>query len=341
MNVSMPTTPPGRALPRRGFLLSAAGAATALVAGCSNSSAKTAATAAPKQGFPVTIPGKLGPTKVANAPARVVACGYLRDTDLALALGANLVGFGRNSTFPTGLAPWQKASSQAKGFDTVNGLPLTTIDRLRPDLILASDDYGLAKDWATLGKIAPTLGYLKGVGEDSWQQMATRAGAALGKKDKAAALVTEVEQKIATVKSRHPEFAGKTFTFGPVEGNGQIFTTSSATDASATFFRQLGFTLAPAVTQLPASATPGRSEISMERLDLLDADVLILAYQTTAAQKKLEANPLFKRLKAVERGSYIPLDFPTAIALAFPSVLSIPFGLDATVPKLATAVAKS
>jgi iron complex transport system substrate-binding protein len=341
MNASSPITLPGRQLPRRGFLLTAAGAATALVAGCSNTSAKSAPPAAPGRGFPVTVAGKPGPTKVPAAPARVVACGYLRDTDLALALGANLVGFGKNSTFPSGLAPWQKASAQAKGFDTTNGLPLSTIDRLRPDLILASDDYNLAKDWGNLGKIAPTLGYLKGVGQDSWQEMITRAGEALGKKQQAAALVSQVQRKIATVKAQHPRFAGKTFTFGPVEGNGQIFTTSSSADASATFFRQLGLTLAPAVTHLPASSTPGRSEISLERLDLLDADVVILAYATPAAQRQLEANPLFKRLPAVKRGSYLALDFPTAIALAFPSVLSIPYGLDATVPKLAAAVAKS
>jgi iron complex transport system substrate-binding protein len=278
---------------------------------------------------------------VPAAPGRVVACGYLRDTDLALALGANLVGYGENSTFPGGLAPWQKAASAAKGFDTTNGLPLTTIDELRPDLILASDDYNLAKDWSDLGKVAPTLGYLKGVGQDSWQQMTTRAGEALGAKRQAATLISQVERKIAAVRSQHPQFAGKTFTFGPVEGNGTIFTTSSPTDASATFFRQLGFALAPGVTHLPASSTPGRAQISMERLDLLDADVLILAYATTGARRQLEADPLFKGLSAVKRGAYIALDFPTAIALAFPSVLSIPYGLNATVPELAAAVAKS
>ena len=140
-----------------------------------------------------------------------------------------------------------------------------------------------------------------------------------------------------SAKAAHPEFAGKTFTFGPVYGNGQIYTISGTSDPSAGFFGQLGMKLSPTVTTLPPTSTPNRALISPEQLQLLDADVVILSYDTPRTRATFEANPLFASLPAVKRGSYVGLDLGTAVALAFPSVLSIPYALDAVVPKLATA----
>ncbi|MEC3993911.1 iron-siderophore ABC transporter substrate-binding protein [Actinacidiphila sp. DG2A-62] len=344
-------------LGRRGFLLGAAGAALALT-GCSSdddgkggaedgtknaeggATASAGATASTDAAaFPVTVAGKEGTVKVTSAPKRVAACGYLRDTDLALALGAPLVLATKNAVFPSGLAPWQKPTTDPELVDSTKGLPFEKIAAAAPDLILAADDYQLADDYATLSHLAPTLSYRRGVGQDSWQDMAARTGQVLGKRAQAEALVARVQAKIAAVHAQHPELQGKTFTFGPVSG-GEAFTIKSPTDASAVFFSQLGMTLAPQVTSLPDSATPGRAAISRERLDLLDADVVILTFATEPERKSFEAQPLFRKLKAVRRGSYLALDMPTAIAVAFPSVLSLPYGLDAVVPKLAAAAGR-
>lgn len=289
-------------------------------------------------GFPVTVPGQPGPLTVKSAPKRVVAYGNGRDTDLALALGASLVLANRNGSFAEGRSPWARPGSGVTLVDSTAGLPLEKIAAARPDLILAADDYALQDDFAKLKAIAPTLGVKSGIGKDTWDVMAQRAGQALGQKAKADHLVAQVKAKIAGVRTDHPELAGKTFTFGPVTA-GQVYTISSPTDASAVFFSQLGMELAPQVTKLPASSTPGRSQISAERLDLLEADVLILTYPTPKDQAAFEKGALFRNLKAVKRGSYIALDFKTAIAVAFPSVLSIPYGLDSTVPQLVKAVA--
>ena len=323
-------------LSRRGLLLGSTGAALVL-AGCGSGTRDVAAPAAEGAGFPVTVPGKLGATTVAAQPKRVVACGYLRDTDLAIALGAGLVLSVRNQSFASGLAAWAKPGAGVETVYAESGLPFEKIAAAKPDLILASDDYDLTKDFPTLSKIAPTLGYLNGTGKDSWQQMAQRTGDVLGRRAEADNLVKQVQAKVAAAKAAHSEFAGKTFTFGPAT-SGQIYTISSETDAATTFFAQLGLKLSPKVTNLPASSTPGRSQISPERLDLLDADVLILSFSDQKSRAELEANPLFQALPAVKRGSYVPLDQGTAIAMAFPSVLSIPYALDAVVPKLATAV---
>jgi iron complex transport system substrate-binding protein len=270
----------------------------------------------------------------------VVAAGYLRDTDTALALGIPLVGAAANSIFASGVAPWQDFTKKPTLFDTANGLPFEQIAALHPDLILASDDFSLASDDATLAKIAPTLSYLNGPGADPWPVMTTRIGRVLGKSSQASALVKSVQTKIAAAKAANQVLAGKTFTFGPVGGPSSIFTINSAADPSAQFFSQLGMKLSPSVTSLPSSSTPRRAQISLEELQDIDADVVLLAYPDTAVQQQFESQPEFKTLSAVKRGSYVALTEASAVAVAFPSVLSIPYGLGQIVPKVAAAARK-
>ena len=325
-------------LSRRSVLFTGLGAAAAVLTGCSTGSA---AAPAPENGpgFPVTVPGKEGAVTVPKPPTRVVAAGYLRDTDIALALQAPLVGVARNSVFPTGLAPWQRTNAEL--FDASGGMPFERIAALRPDLILAADDYTLNKDNQNLTRLAPPLGYQAGVGADSWQTMTSRAGQVLGKPAEAEELVTKTEQAITKTKGANKILAGKTFTFGPVSKLDSVFTINGAGDASAKFFAQLGLVLSPQVASLPSSSTPGRAQLSPEQLGLLDADVVIIAYMNPGIRAEFEAQPLFQSLKAVQRGSYVALDEAAAIAVAFPSVLSIPYGLSATVPKLVAAAGKS
>ncbi|GAA3733414.1 iron-siderophore ABC transporter substrate-binding protein [Streptomyces tremellae] len=342
-------SPRPRSLSRRGFLLgtgAAAGAALLTACGSDGGSDKNpgksgtaAAGGSDAAAFPVTVPGKPGSTTVKSAPKRVAACGYLRDVDLAIALGAPLVAATSNSAFASGLAPWQKPTGKIQLIDQTSGIPIEKVAAAAPDLILASDDYSIKDDFPKLNRIAPTLGYQDGPGSDQWDVMIRRAGKALGRADEAEKLIKGVQDKVAKAVASHPQFKGHTYTFGPAGSDGSVFTISREADASAEFFSRLGFHLSPKVTSLPQSSTPNRSQIAAERLDLLDADVLILAYPDAKTRAQFESKPLFKRLSAVKRGAYIAIDMPTALSLAFPSVLSIPYGLDLMLPKLTTAVA--
>jgi iron complex transport system substrate-binding protein len=283
------------------------------------------------------VPGALGTATLKAPPQRVAAVGYLRDTDLAVALGVDLVVSSRNTIFNNGLAAWVHPKPGAK-FLYTNGAPsFEDIAAARPDVILANDDFTLASDYPLLSKIAPTLSYGHGVNRDTWTVMTQRAGDLLGKRALADQLVATVQSKIASTRAAHPELAGKTFTFGPVNSAGQIYTISSTTDPGAGFFAQLGMRLSPTVTTLPQSTTPNRAQISPEQIQLLDADIVIISYDTPKTRATFEANPLFKNLPSVKRGSYLGLDLGTAVALAFPSVLSIPYALDAVAPKLSAA----
>jgi iron complex transport system substrate-binding protein len=335
----------GRTWSRRTVLLGAAGGAAAFVAGCGSSTKEAtapepSAPATSAGAYPVSVPGKEGTARLAAAPTRVAAVGFLRDTDLALALGANLVGLTKSFNFDSGIAPWQNVPASVQRLDADAETPFERIAALHPDLILASDDTSLSEDYKSLSGIAPTLSYDKGYNQDSWQTMTTRAGLILGKRQAAQDLVTKTTDTLAAAAQRYPELKGKTFTIGPVQAADRIFTISRTTDASASFFGALGMTLSPKVTALPQSDLPGRSAVSAEQVALLDADIVMITYTNPAAKSAFESSELFQRLPAVRRGSYLALELPEALAIAFPSVLSIPYGVENVVPKVAAAAAK-
>ncbi|MGW4793935.1 ABC transporter substrate-binding protein [Nonomuraea sp. NPDC004297] len=292
--------------------------------------------------FPVSLKGAQGTVELKAAPTRIVSVGQFRDTDAAVALGFVPLATPDVSSFIAGgISPWvtQKlAGAKPELLAITDGLPFEKIAALGPDLILATDHSGLEEDYAALSKIAPTLSTVAGYNRDAWQVTTARIGTALGRKSQAEALVAEVEGAISAAEAANPGFAGKTFTIGPVTAEGVINTINSPTDASALFMSQLGLKLSPKVDSLPKGTFPGRAIVSPELIEAIDADVVILTFNTPQARTRLESNELFKRLPAVRRGSYIALDLPTAIAMGFPTVLSIPYLLQRSVPLIAAAL---
>jgi iron complex transport system substrate-binding protein len=328
-------------LNRRRFLgWGAAGVVAAGLGGCSTGGS-TATPLAAAPGFPVSVEGRFGPTVVPAPPERVVTLGYGPDTGTVLALGVTPVGIARDNNVPEGVDPWVSALGPAPELiQTLNGMPFEQIAALRPDLIVATSEYSLAQTHADLAKIAPVLAYGSAPNTDPWQDTTHRIAQVLGKVALADQKVQEVQQRIARARADNPRFAGRTFSFGPVTADGVVRTTRSTTDLSAVFLQQLGLTLSPKAQALPESSTKGKAVVSPELLDAIDADVLILTYTSAdaAMRTRLEADPLFQNLPAVRRGSYIALEVPTAIAIAFPSVLSLEYALDHVVGLLAGAI---
>lgn len=328
---------------RRLLVGSAAVGAGWLLAACGSDStaSTTSAAPAPSAAFPVTIEGQLGTVELASRPERIVSVGTYRDTDAAVAFGVVPLASPDLSFFMEGgMSPWvlrELAATRPELYDT-ESLPFEAIAAMKPDLILATDLPSLDEDYALLSAIAPTLSYVNGYNRDEWQLTTRRVGAALGQAARAEELISEVDAVVAAARDANPQFAGTTFTFGPVTADGTVNTINSTTDASVVFLSSLGLELSPSVVGLPQGAFPGRSVISPERLDLLDADVIMLTYNSPEARATMEANPIFQQLPAVQRGAYVALDLPVAIALGFPSALSIPYGVEQVVPKLAEAL---
>lgn len=307
------------------------------LAACGDDDTEATPAGAPTAGFPVTVAQKLGEVTIERQPKRVVTLDF-PSTDAALALGVLPVGIYEVSYVKGGIQEWTKAALRGREpelIDTERGFPLEQIAKLRPDVILATNTYPLiAESWDKLNRIAPVVGHVEGAGVDTWQQGVRQIGKALGRGERAERLISAAERKVTRARDANPQFGGKTVSiFNYVAGDG-LYVIDDDADVSIKFFEELGFAGVPkAVASL--SGTGGRAKVSPERYRTLDADVVL---GTSPAPKQLEAlerDKLFARV----RGGFLGLDIGQSTAMAFPSVLSVPYAVDRFTPLLSKALA--
>ncbi|MFI0408642.1 iron-siderophore ABC transporter substrate-binding protein [Actinomadura sp. 3N508] len=292
--------------------------------------------------FPVTITHKLGTAKIESAPKRIVALGEI-DQDALLALGVKPVAMAELTGIqPDGLTPWTAPKLTGEKPKLLKageaGFNLEEVAALRPDLILAAGDFYIDKGYDKLSKLAPTVAYQSGPAEDTWQQITLQVAKAVGRTEAGTALVADVEKKIAAVKSAHPELNGTEFAFTSVFPNGNIGVMKAPTDTSVKLLSQFGMVLPEPLKKLPGEGFA--AELSMEKVSVLDVDVLLSHYNDDpATQKKIEGNKLFADLAVVKRGSYVALDLKSFWPLRTPTPLAVPYVIEQIVPKIAKAAA--
>ncbi|MBO2450705.1 iron-siderophore ABC transporter substrate-binding protein [Actinomadura barringtoniae] len=314
-------------------------------AACGDDDKDSSAPAAGASGaaFPVTITHKLGSTTIKSKPERIVALGEV-DQDTLLALGVKPAGMVElTGVQPDGLAPWT-APKLTGGKPTLlkageGGFSIEEIAKLRPDLILAGGDFTIDKEYGNLKKLAPTVAYQTGPAEDSWQDITRQTAKAIGRPADGDKLVADVEAKIASVKTAHPELQGKGYALTSVFPNGNIGVMKADDDTSVKLLNQFGMKLPDKLKKLPGQGFA--AELSMEKVGVLDTDVLLSHYNDDpATQKKIEGNKLFADLPVVKRGAYVPLDLKSFWPLRTPTPLAVPYVVDQVVPKIAAAAKK-
>lgn len=333
-----------RAHPRSGRVLLLTGALCVtlmapLLSACSENT-QSAKPSAPAGGaeFPVTVTHKLGSTTIPAQPQRVVALAGA-DADIAVALGVPPVAVTKYSTGE--YSPWLKpkidpAKVTLVGDEGGGGqVSLEQIAALKPDLILAGQYFQIDAQYKQLSQIAPTIAYQKAQLTDSWEEQTKVIGQALGRQDRAQEVIAGVRSKIDEIRRAHPEFEGKTASYSYHFAPDAIQTINSTDDYAAVLFGGLGLRLSPKVTALEGDQG---ARISLEQIETLDADVMILAYASDNLRPSLENNPVFQSVPAVKDGRYVPLGVDAVTALRLPSVLSIPYGLDELEPGLTKAL---
>ena len=291
--------------------------------------------------FPVTIENKFGSTVIPAEPKRVVSLGY-SEQDAILALGVTPIAirdwFGDQ---PYGVWPWSKdALGDAKpellkmGFGEIN---FETLAALKPDLIVATHSGITQDEYTKLAQIAPTLAQ-PGKYDDfatPWQEQTLLIGQALGRSDKAKALIAETEAKIEAAAAAHPEFAKSTIAWlTPTEGTTEYWVVGPNTPPLR-FLQKLGFQYPADVATLVGTASSGK--ISTERLDMVDTGVLILGGNLQS--DTVLTNPLFQQMKAHKEGRmlFFGLTDPVYGALSFSTVSSLSYLVDQLVPQLVAA----
>lgn len=296
------------------------------------------------QDFPVTLSHVFGATTITAKPERIAVIGWMAQ-DVVLALGQVPVGVPKQTWGgdQNGLLPWDTSAIAALGgpmpvrYDDTQ-VPFEQILALAPDLILAPYSGLTRADYDRLSQIAPTVGWSDAAWSGSWQAVTLTVGKALGQTQQAQALVDATDAELAAIAAAHPEFAGKSFTFGWPDLAQASFGVYVGSDSRVKLLEDVGLILSPG-----ASALSGQGffvPVSFERLETLDADVVI-TWQTDQGEiEALLENPLFARFAPVARGHMIAmLDRSFVMATSAPSVLSIPWAMDRLVPELAAVLA--
>lgn len=294
-------------------------------------------------GFPVTVDQAAGEVVIEDRPTKVVALDF-PSADAAIALGMKPIAMVDLSYLEGGVQEWTKAGlagfkgKEPELLKTDSGFPFEKLDRLDPDVILATNTYPLIEEsWEVLNDIAPVVGHIEGPGVDTWQQGVRQVGTALGKEDRAEELIADVEGELGKVRDDHPEFADKTVSFfNYVAGDG-LYVINDESDVSIKFLRELGFA---GITDTVAGfdGESGRAQVSPGLYTELEADLVMGTSPDPASLDDLTNTRLFALVPAVERGSWVGLGIGPATAMAFPSVLSLPYAADELVPELASAI---
>lgn len=308
----------------------------------SETTPSTVAVADDAGAFPVTIEHAFGSTTVEEQPERVVTVGF-SDHDVLLALDVVPVGLRRwYGEHERGVWPWAEellGDAEPVVLDAEE-LNFEAIAALDPDLILGLYA-GLEPDeYETLSAIAPTVAQS---GEHPpfgtpWQEMTRTAGRAVGKAEEADALVEDVEERFATARAEHPEFAGVGLAYAGVYGEGQFYVETEGSTRMQILL-DLGFVVPEELAALGADAF--YHDISAEQLGLLEQDVVLWEPADIAQLPAVDANQLYQSLSVAREDREVFMGEPlVAGAMAHSTVLSLPIALDFLVPELATAVGR-
>ncbi|OLT54196.1 hypothetical protein BJF89_17160 [Corynebacterium sp. CNJ-954] len=287
--------------------------------------------------FPVTIPTKFGDVTIEEQPQRVVTLGW-GDTDTALALGVQPVGnMDWLSLGGNGVGSWaQDQYTQTPEVLDREDMDYEKIAALEPDVIINVKTSGDEDQYDKLSSIAPTVGIPEG-GEGSrtpMNQQVEMIAAALGKQDKGADLIDQVESRYRELREKYPQWKGKTLSsLYHSEANWSVYLPG---DARADVPAALGFELDPRVAEIAEDVERFTVDISTEQLDRADSDVVI-GIPVGEDKSSLESDNAWKNLTAVREGRAFALDEEQTDAFSMGSVSSILYALDELEPLLAEA----
>ncbi|MFP1625003.1 ABC transporter substrate-binding protein [Streptomyces sp. 5K101] len=253
--------------------------------------------AASDAGFPRTVTHDKGKTEIKSKPKRVVALDNSL-VEAVVALDAPLVGgigaYRDQKGFPSYLGDAVKNTKDVGPIDSPN---LEAIAALKPDLIVSAtvrhEDL-----YDQLSKIAPTV-FVETTGP-IWKENVTFLGTVLGEEKKAAdelAAYTTRAKKIGdAINAKNPKQTYSMVRF--LDGPTRIYLPKTF---SGIILTDMGLAR-PANQQDPEEFN---IEISEEQIGQADADHIFVTTFSGGEErkKKFLANPLWKRLNAVQKGN--------------------------------------
>jgi iron complex transport system substrate-binding protein len=310
-------------------LLTACGtpAAPSASSSAATATATTAVASAPSASSSGTrkIRHALGETEVPLNPQRIVAITGQMDLDSLLALGVKPIAAGDyNRSGPDQpFAPYQ--ASMTDGIEALPVAPQTNFERLvllKPDLIIGQR--GRVEDiYDRLSAIAPTIALDWGT---PWQDTFRTVAAAVGRDEQAEQKLAEIDQRIAAVAQQvKPETKTLEISIADVAPDyALVFNTHSH---AAQLIDQLGLKRPAAQQSKPQDPSETYIEISLERLDMANGDIIFEMTHGDPEQEaygqQLAGNALWKDLRAVKAGQvhFVGAHWYVPTVLTVPAVL--------------------
>ncbi|MDN6329271.1 MAG: iron-siderophore ABC transporter substrate-binding protein [Brachybacterium sp.] len=329
-------------LTRRAFTGSALALAAALTA-CSTESSSSddggAGGDGAGTGAATSVDHAFGTTEL-PATIDVITTVAWANHEVPLALGVVPAGmaaanFGDDDS--NGMLPWVEAELEELGaeaptlFDESDGIDFEGVADTAPSVILAAYSGLTQEDYDTLSEIAPTIPFPDVAWGTSWRDMITANAAGMGRPEDGAALITQLEEQIATAIAEHPAIEGKSVMFLTHVDTSDLSTVNfyTAHDTRTMFFEDLGMTIAQSVKDASAETDQFSSSVSAERADVFDDVEIIVTYGDETLVEALQADPLLSQMPAVRNGAvvHLPGNSPLGTA-ANPTPLAIPYILE-------------
>jgi len=281
---------------------------------------------------PRTFEHAWGSTEIDGVPERIVSLDP-QFTDALLAIGVTPVAYVTSDLLVDGgITPWQDDLLDGVEQIDYDGVTYSNQDvyNAQPDAIVGTFAIENQQRYDDLSDIAPTIGSPDPDREvQRWQDLVTLAGDLVGRPDDAAKVISDTEADLEARADELPGLDGKTYTFVNYVPGDALYIVADPDDGASEAFATLGLTINPEALAA-ADGKTGRAKFSLEQVDLLDADVILILANGGDPDDLIG----FDTLRAAKSGAVVELDMLTATALNQPSSLSLPWVLDQIEPAL-------
>ncbi|MET8314564.1 iron-siderophore ABC transporter substrate-binding protein [Rhodococcus erythropolis] len=331
---------------RRTVALSGLVIAALVIGGCSNNDTATESSSSDFE--TVTIESALGNAVITEKPERIVTLG-MGSAETVIALGTIPVGVEKYAwgSDDTGYLPWVHEAVTKQGgelpeqFTGGTDLNIEAIIALEPDLILAPWSGITQQQFDSLNAFAPTVAYAESPWTITWEDQINVIGKAMGESEKATAEIDKIKSQFAESTAAHPNYADVSFSFIYNTGPGTLGV-FFAEEQRVAMVRALGLQVDPVVYTLTESEGTDSAVIGLENANLLDkSDLLFTFYSDPANRAEIEAQPVYKAIPAVARGTVIaPTEQPFVTGSSMINPLTVPWSLERYVPMIDEAIAK-
>lgn len=287
---------------------------------------------------------RFGETELQGDPQRIVPVSF-RDQDALLALGEMPVAV-QDGFYATPYLQWPWVRERVSGEDpkilAAGELNFEQIAAQRPELIIGTASGITEEEYRLLSRIAPTLAQLPQYADFGvpWRETLRTVARAVCRSAAAEERIAAIEQELNDVHRRHPELRTATGLVAMTGGAGGSYWAFGPQDSRSRFLSELGLRQPAEIGELADGSFA--ATISAERLDLLEADV-VLWIASDGQRAELERNPMYQRLDSVREGRVIYLD-PDGLltaAITNTTALNLPYLIEELVPRIVDVVGHS